>query len=114
MNEMIAAAKGAGGRGYAYSKLKAKWTKHIALLARSARIGPVTLASFEFLWSEVNQKRDLDNIAAGGRKLVLDGLVEAEVIPNDGWANVRGWIDRFIVCQPGEKPGVTVTIVEAT
>jgi hypothetical protein len=110
LNELIAAAKGHGGRGYAYAKLKRSWTDTVILLARSARLKPVERVKLHFLWCERNRKRDPDNVAAGGRKLVLDGLVAAGVLPGDGWANIVSWSDSFAV---GEKPGVSVLIVPA-
>ena len=66
-------------------------------------------ARFEFRWVEPNRKRDLDGIAAGGRKVILDSLVLAKVLDNDGWAQIAGWVDTFEV---GPKPGVGVTITE--
>lgn len=52
--------------------------------------------------------RDPDGVAAGGRKLLLDGIVKAGVLPTDGARVVRGFVDQF---QYGVPPGVRVTIV---
>lgn len=105
LNELIAAAKGAGGTGRAYSQLKRQWTDTVWALARSAKLhkpGPVESAvTIGFEWVERDRRRDPDNVAAGGRKLVLDGLVKAGVLAGDGWA------DSFSV---GPAPGVAVTI----
>jgi hypothetical protein len=103
---MIAAAKGAGGTGRAYARLKRDWTMRIWALAKAARLKPVKRAYFEFIWREPARRRDPDNIAAGGRKLVLDGLVAAKVLPDDGWGVVLEWCDVF---QISDKPGVLVT-----
>jgi len=109
LNELIAAAKGAGGTGRAYSRLKRQWTDTVWALAKSAR-----LESFEtpvlitFEWVERDRRRDPDNVAAGGRKLILDGLVAAGVLKGDGWSHVRGWTDDFSVF--AKSPGVTVTL----
>jgi len=107
LNELIAAAKGAGGRGAIYAKLKAKWTNDIALQIRAARVRPVDRAYLRFIWHEKSQKRDPDNIAAGGRKLILDSLVVAKVLADDGWGNVAGWNDAWTV---SATPGVEVSI----
>ena len=112
MNDMIAAAKGFGGRGYGYSKLKKQWTDTVALLARSSRLTPVQRARFVFEWHEAKpsrscKARDPDNVAAGGRKVVLDGLVQAGVLPNDTAKEVAGWTDTFSV---GGACGVKVTL----
>ncbi len=109
LNELIAAAKGAGGRGVAYAKLKRQWTETVWALAKRERLPYFERASFSFEWREPNRKRDPDNVAAGGRKLILDGLVLAKVLPGDGWAHVARWIDRFEVVG---FPGVLVTITE--
>jgi len=108
LNELISAAKGYGGKGLGYSKLKRKWTDSIARLAKSKKIPAVTVAQFRFLWVEPNRKRDPDNIAAGGRKLILDALVKAKVLPDDGWDEVWGWTDSFGI---NKHPGVRVEIL---
>lgn len=109
MNDLIGAAKGFGGRGYGYSKLKRQWTDTIILLAKAAKLQPVKRARLGFLWVEESRRRDPDNIAAGGRKLILDGLVKAGVLPGDGWAVVESWADTFAL---GAFAGVEVSIVE--
>ena len=109
MNEIIKAAKGFKGRGYGYAKLKKTWTETVWALAKKAELRPVKRAWFRFLWIEPNKKRNPDNVAAGGRKMVFDGLVTAKVIENDGWGQVAGWADSFAV---GHTPGVRVEIEE--
>jgi hypothetical protein len=110
-NDMIAAAKGHGGRGYGYSKLKKAWTDTVWALAKAARMPSFQRARLGFLWVEKARRRDPDNVAAGGRKLVLDGLVKAGVLPEDGWDEVQSWTDTFAV---GREPGVRVELVEVT
>ncbi len=115
MNDLIAAAKGSGGRGIAYATLKRQWTGAIAGLATRAKLpGFPGAATLEFLWSEKRRNRDPDNIAAGGRKLILDGLVTAKVLKGDGWRFVWSWTDKFVVTDGPWKPGVSVIIREAT
>jgi hypothetical protein len=106
LNELIAAAKGKGGRGYDYARLKRGWTDSIALLARAARLPRMERVFIRFTWRERDKRRNPDNVAAGGRKMVLDGLVTAGVLGNDGWGEVAGWSDAFEVSQ---GPGVLVT-----
>jgi hypothetical protein len=112
LNELLDAAKGAGGRGMRYAKLKRGWTEAVWALANVARLrrfdGPVVL---RFEWVERDRRRDPDNVAAGGRKLVLDGLVKAGVLAGDGWASVAGWSDAFSVEK--RRAGVSVTISPA-
>lgn len=114
LNELLSAAKGAGGTGTRYAKLKRSWTEGVWALANLARLGrfdsPVTL---RFEWVERDRRRDPDNIAAGGRKLVLDGLVKAGVIAGDGWRHVAGWTDTFSIEPRRVGVGVTIAIARA-
>lgn len=115
MNELIAAAKGSGGRGYRYAAIKRQWRNNVHLLALEARLpkfpGRVVMT---WEWLERDRRRDPDNIAAGGRKLVLDGLVAAGVLKGDGWRYVQSWTDRFNLCGAAggyrNEPGVGLTI----
>lgn len=110
LNELLAAAKSGRGKGNAYSRLKRTWTDAVIYAARASRLGKAARVRLHFLWCERDRRRDPDNVAAGGRKLVLDGLVAAGVLPGDGWANVLGWSDSFVT---GQAPGVSVTIEPA-
>ncbi len=120
LNKFIASAKengarrGRKGRRYnAYAAIKKYWTEVIDLLCKAQGIRPVRgLASFRFVWYEKDRRRDPDNLAAGGRKLVLDGLVKAGVLQGDGWRHVQGWEDEFRVTQRPGRPGVLVVIQE--
>lgn len=97
------------GKGrWAYGKTKKEWTEHIAWLAKAARLPAFTRARFDFLWVERDKKRNPDNIAGGGKKVVFDGLVEAKVLPNDGWKQIAKWSDDFEV--DAKRPGVLVTL----
>lgn len=64
----------------------------------------------EYTWREPNRKRDKDNISAFGRKVIQDALVKRGVIENDGWANVLGFTDRFVVDK--HNPGVEILITD--
>lgn len=109
MNELIAAAKGSGGRGAGYAKLKRQWTEAVWAYAKNQRVPAISgRVILEFTWHEIDRRRDPDNVAAGGRKLVLDGLVKAGVLGGDGWRYVQSWTDRFDI-QP-DRPGVAVQL----
>ncbi len=112
LNDWIDAAKGAGGVGKHYSILKRKWTQTVWALAKQARLPRFTLpVTMVFLWRERDRRRDKDNVAAGGRKSILDGLVDAGVLLDDDWSGVEGWTDRFEI--DTRAPGCLVTITEA-
>jgi Holliday junction resolvase RusA-like endonuclease len=112
LNDLIGAAKGAGGTGTNYSKLKKQWQFTVWAYAKKARLkradGPVDV---EFVWREKNRRRDLDNISGGGQKLVLDGLVKAGVLEDDGWEHVFSIQHRFHV--DPRNPGVLIRISPA-
>ena len=109
LNELIAAAKGSRGRGAAYARLKRQWTDVVFALAKSQRLPAFpTRVVIEWTWCERDRRRDPDNVAAGGRKLVLDGLVHAGVLRGDGWRYIQSWTDRFDV--RADRPGVALQI----
>lgn len=104
MNEIIAAAKSGRGRSNAYPRLKARWTAH----AMNATMGmiPVKSCSVSCSWVSRTGRKDPDNVAAGV-KFVLDGLVKAGILPNDGRSEVKRIFHSFMV---SKSPGVYVYI----
>lgn len=60
-----------------------------------------------YTWFEPNRKRDKDNIAFA-KKFINDELVKSEVLKNDGWKEISGFIDRFEIDK--ENPRVEVEI----
>ncbi|WP_447859710.1 hypothetical protein [Nitrospira calida] len=110
LNELVAAAKRRSGTGWnGYAALKRQWMAVLAPMIAGAKLPRLSRAWIGFRWLEPARRRDPDNIAAGGRKLVLDALVAAGVLPGDGWRGVLGWSDRFAV--DARRPGVTVTLL---
>jgi Holliday junction resolvase RusA-like endonuclease len=109
-NEMIASAKGYGGRGFGYSKVKAEWTSTIAWIVKAAHIPKMSRVRCRFEWVSANKRHDPDNIEAG-QKFVWDALKVAGVIPNDGWDQNAGSEHLHAI---GPKPGVWVTVEDAT
>ena len=114
LNELIAAAKRPMGRANkdglrwgSYSQLKREWVNKI--LGRLKHLKKVHRAYFKFSWYEGNRKRDPDNIAAAGRKIILDALVMSGTLKNDGWSHVQGWEDHFYVDR--DKPRVEVDVI---
>jgi Holliday junction resolvase RusA-like endonuclease len=106
LNDMIEAAR---RNRYESAKMKKKYTELTAWYARSARLPRFDRVDLVITWYEPNQKRDKDNITAG-QKFILDGLVQAGVIANDGWKQV-GKITHD--CQVDSKnPRVEVELIE--
>jgi hypothetical protein len=106
LNDMIAQAKGCGGRGRRYSSSKKQWTWTCATLAKASGLKHMDCVRIGFHWVEQHKRRNPDNIAAA-KKYVLDGLVQAGILDNDGWSQIDCWADTFAV---GPRPGVHVTV----
>jgi Holliday junction resolvase RusA-like endonuclease len=70
--------------------------------------GAVVMA---FAWYERDRRRDKDNVAAFGRKVIQDGLVAAGVLKNDGWKEIAGFTDAFFVDKLAPRIEVTITEV---
>jgi hypothetical protein len=94
------------GSRFTYNKHKKDWQCVIAYHIRRARINPVLCAAFRFTWHEQNRRRNPDNFAAIGKKFIFDALVQCGVLPNDGWNEIVGWEDRWLVNV--DRPGVSV------
>lgn len=109
LNEYIEACR---RNPYAGAKMKNKdqdavgW--HIRSQLRGVRINkPVTMT---YKWHESNRKRDLDNISSYGRKVIQDALVECRVLVDDGWKQIHGFQDEFMIDK--KHPYIEVIIKE--
>ena len=60
-------------------------------------------------WYMQNKRKDKDNIAFA-KKFILDGMIQAKLIRNDGWKEISGFTDEFHVDK--NNPRVEVTIYE--
>lgn len=94
LNEMIAAAKVRRGNWCKYNDLKDHWTGVVAIYAHLQKLQPIPGAHFRFEWHRKNKRIDPDNISAGA-KFVLDALVKAGIIENDGWSEVLSITHTF-------------------
>lgn len=97
MNEMINAAKTKlrsrsrsikTARGTKYELLKREAGKAVFAAIQGKSIKPMSWAVVSIHWRNENKKKDPDNVAAG-IKVVLDSLVEAGILENDGWKHIH-------------------------
>lgn len=90
-----------------YSKMKKKYTE----LVKSKAEGLPAIQSADFLiqWYCENRRKDPDNITAG-QKFIMDGIVEAGVLPGDGWKQIGQINHKFHVDK--DNPRIEVTIYE--
>lgn len=80
-----------------YAKHKKYWTQYIAMEIKRQKIGQIKPPiAPKFTWFTKNERMDCDNISFA-KKYILDGLVLAEIIPNDSRKYVIGFQDCFEV-----------------
>jgi len=108
LNEIISAAKSGRGKGNAYARMKKKYTDDIYWCIKEARLKPMEKATILFYWKEKNKRNNPDNIIVG-KKFILDSLVNAGILKNDGWSEVIGFADKWAV---SNEIGVLVEMYE--
>ena len=104
MNQIIKVSKIHYG---AYAKMKRDNTKMVKWAAKG--LPKLERIDLNIKWICRNKRKDKDNIAAG-TKFILDGLVEAGVINNDGWKEIGNITHSFAVDK--DNPRVEVRIEE--
>lgn len=109
LNEMIKQAKRRNGNWSEYSDKKKSFTGAVEIYCIQQNILPIKGGHFSFTWFHKNRKYNPDNIAAG-QKYILDGLVKAKVLANDGWDQVKSLKHEFRI---SKDTGVLVEITEA-
>ncbi|MBO7172146.1 MAG: hypothetical protein J6V52_04245 [Bacteroidaceae bacterium] len=70
---------------------------------------PRTPVWMHYTWYEKDRRRDKDNVSFA-RKFIQDALVKARTLPNDGWKEIEGFDDTFLV--DAKNPRIEVEIVE--
>lgn len=106
LNQIIAESKDHWGN---YSSLKKANTQLVAFCTKQATKRKYKKIDLEITWYCKDKRKDKDNIMAG-TKFILDGLVQAGVIQNDGWANVGDIRHKFDVDK--QEPRIEVKITE--
>jgi len=81
---------------FSANTLKKKSQKLIGQHIVASRIpifkDPVVIS---FDWIEPDHRRDIDNISGGGRKYILDALVECGKLQGDSRRYIQGFVDQF-------------------
>lgn len=87
---------------YIAAKMKSDWTT-IAKLTAASKIAPIRVpVTISFTWFVKDKRRDKDNIMFG-QKFILDGLVEAGILKNDGWDAIRQIHHAFTISKNKEE-----------
>ncbi len=84
---VVAREVGQLGRTDRYARLKQLVQRDVALLFRSAGVVPLERADFGWCWWTSFVRVDPDNLVIV-RKFILDALVEAGILADDGWSDV--------------------------
>lgn len=107
MNEIVKVSK---SHPMAYANMKKKYTGLVVLQAR--KLKRVDRADFHITWHCKDKRKDKDNISGGGTKFLLDGLVAAGVIDNDGWKQVGDITNKFAVDKENPRIEVEITPIQ--
>lgn len=81
---------------------------HILQQIRGRRFEKPVFILFTFY--EQDRRRDRDNVASFARKVIQDALVKCDVLQDDGWDYVTGYLDRFEVDK--KNPRIVVEFIE--
>lgn len=92
-----------------YAVMKKSWAQDVAVLCVKAKLKPVKRVRLHFTIVEPNRRKDPDNLVGVLGKLVTDGLVQAGVLPDDGWDEIESLAYEWCL---GKAPGVLVRIEE--
>ena len=110
MNEVLAAKGNVFSRGKmrtsSYTVMKKKYGKVIAAeLVRQQCIPktPYIMIEPSFVWYEPHKRRDLDNISGGGRKFLMDSMVDVGIIANDNLVHIQKMSDAYAPSETGER-----------
>ena len=106
LNQVIKRAK---SHYMSYSSMKAENTEAVAWHCKQLK--PMERIKLNITWYCENRRRDPDNITGGGQKFILDGLVSAGIIKDDGWKQIASISHTMKVDR--EKPRVEVELEEA-
>ncbi len=95
---------------YVGAAMKKRETERAAWAAKAALLPKFeTPVRIDFKWIEKNKRRDRDNITFA-KKFIIDGLVLAGVIADDGPDYVLGFSDSFGYDK--EHPRIVVTVTD--
>lgn len=90
----------------AYTVMKKKYGGAIAAELVKQQCVPETpynMIEPSFVWYEPHKRRDLDNISGGGRKMLLDSMVDVGIISNDNLMHIQRMSDAYAPSETGER-----------
>ena len=109
LNEYLNACKGGARKG---AQLKRQVDDDLIWILRSQFKGRLKdCYDVDFRWYEKDKRRDHDNISSA-HKFIFDALVKAQILPDDGWAYVGDFTDKFRVDR--ENPRIEIVLRRVT
>lgn len=93
-----------------YSSWKKEEKNRVMAEIGIANIDPVPACHLIIRYFEKNRKRDPDNIIGGGQKIIIDALVDAGILEDDGWRCIWG-VDSKVI-KDADNPRVEVDIIK--
>ena len=94
MNEIINKSKTHWSE---YRKVKESYDEIVSYYATQQEIKFFKSVELEITYFRKDKRHDPDNICATGKKFILDGLVQAGVLENDGWKQIKGFKENWEV-----------------
>ena len=104
LNQIIKAAK---SHYHAYNNMKRENTEKVAWCAK--KLPKLEQVALHITWCRKDRRTDPDNVIVAV-KFILDGLVQAGVLENDGWKEVAGISHEWEIDK--DNPRVLVKIEE--
>lgn len=96
------------GNRYAAATIKEEETRRVYWECKAQKLSRIDSPVFVACsWFCKNKRKDRDNIAFS-KKFILDGLVKAGVLSNDGWDDIVGFQDAFFI--DTENPRIEVEL----
>ncbi len=109
LNQIIKAAKAGRGKYQPYARMKHEYGDAITYLAK--KLPNYEVVDIKIKWYEPDTRRDIDNIAAGGTKFILDALVNAGTIKDDSHKYVKSISHEFLLDRRNPRVEVTVEAI---
>ena len=94
------------------ANMKKKATESVAWEIKQQKCNKKYVSVFlEIVYYCKNRRKDPDNVSYT-KKFILDGMQKAGIIPNDGWNNIKGWDETFVIDK--ENPRIEVTVLDSS
>ena len=92
-----------------YASWKKEQKNRVVAEIGIADIDPVPACHLVIRYFEKSRRRDPDNIIGGGQKIIIDALVDAGILEDDGWRCIWG-VDSKVI-KGADNPRVEVDII---